>query len=209
MPQHRDEPSRRPVTAAAGSARRHRRAEAEPDKPTFVRSLDDLSGADLAFAGEHGARIATQPDARPGFVIGAPAYAQMRDAGDLRCRLVEALCDVSAADRGRLMGAALLARSLVGAEPLPAALADELERTYRALLRDDREAPVLVSVSEPMPVGVEGPTVEAHGTGSFFRAVHHCWAALYDPRRVLARAQRGLPQVDVDVALVVQRMPRD
>lgn len=175
------------------------------EEAPVVLSLDELSGAEVAFAGALGAAIAERRDAAQGFVIGTPAYAQLRDAGSLGQRLAETLCSMSAADRGRLVGCALHARSLVNAEPLPQALAVELERAYRALVRDDRDAPVVVSVSEPRPVGVEGPVIEAHGTGSFFRAVRHCWAALYDPRRVMARAQRGLPQVDADVALVVER----
>jgi phosphoenolpyruvate synthase/pyruvate phosphate dikinase len=152
--------------------------------------------------------VIVRPLADAGFEIGTSAYARLCDAGTLRQRLADALRGVGAADRGRLIGAALQARGLVGAEPLPDDLAAELERAYRELVRDDRDAPVLVSLSEPSAPGLEGPEIEAHGTGSFFRAVRRCWSAFFDPRRVLARAERGLPQVDGDVAIVVRRLRR-
>jgi len=176
-----------------------------------VRDLDALSGADVAFAGEAGARLAaaaaTAPDPPRGFVIGPAAFAQLRDAGGLCEPLADALSAVDATDRGRLMGAAQLARSLVAAAPLPPALAEELEQAYRALVRDDRDAPVVVSLSEAEPLGVDGPAIEAHGTGGFMRAVRRCWAAQFDARRVYARAVRGLPQLDPGAAVVVRRAP--
>lgn len=216
-PPHRTRRPERPgapprPAARAGPGAAPRPGASARERDAVVRPLGDRSAADVAFAGAAGARLAAEaaasaPGAVRGFVIGAPAFARLHDAGDLRGRLAAALCDVTPSDGGRLMGAAQLARSLVRCEPLPPALADELERAYRALVADDRDAPVAVTLSEATPVGVEAPTVEAHGTGSFFRAVRRCWAAHYDARRVLARAVRGLPQLDAGAAVVVRRLP--
>ncbi|HST39533.1 MAG TPA: PEP/pyruvate-binding domain-containing protein, partial [Conexibacter sp.] len=53
-----------------------------------VRGFDELTRADVAFAGGKGANLGELRHASlpvpPGFVVGAPAYAAFLDAGGLR-----------------------------------------------------------------------------------------------------------------------------
>lgn len=185
------------------------------DEPIAIRPLADLSAEDLPFAGRLGARLGeethTDASAQPGFVIGAPAYAELCDDGDLRLGLAGALADVCVDEPGRLMGAAALARSYVEFEPVPQRLLDEIEQRYAELAPDEPDAPVTVSASftepdlSPLPPGEDDVFHDVRGIGAVEAAVRHCWSALYDARRVFERAKRGQPLVDVDVAVVVQR----
>lgn len=186
-----------------------------PGQPVVIRPLSELSAEDLPFAGHLGARLGedarADDGAQPGFVIGAPAYAELCDGGDLRRALAIALADVCVEDRGRLIGAAALARSYVTYEPVPERLLGAIEEAYGELVRDAPDAAVTVSASftepelPPLEPGDDDVFRDVRGIGAVEAAVRHCWAALFDARRVFERAQRGLPRVDIDVAVVVQR----
>jgi pyruvate,water dikinase len=182
-------------------------------EPPMVRPLADVGAEDYAFAGELGVRLAADRrdglDDAAGFVIGTPAFAALCDGGLLRRRLAVTLADVCVGDCERLMAAASMARSLVTCEPLPSAFIAQLEQAHGRLVHDASDAAVTVSASaaEPhLPPLALGPCERfrhVRGVGSVAQAVRHCWSALFDARRVYARAQRGLSQTDVEIAVVV------
>ncbi|MDO8212559.1 PEP/pyruvate-binding domain-containing protein [Conexibacter sp. CPCC 206217] len=185
------------------------------EQPTSTRPLSQLSFADGAFAGGLGARLSerarTGIDRTPGFVVGTPAYAALCDAGDLSRRLAAALADVCIEEPERLMAAAAVARSLIACEPTPSWIDAEIHQAYHALTPSAAEgARVTVSASfvehelSDLEPGNDDVACDVQGTGAVIQAVRHCWSALYDPRRVYERAKLGLPQLGLDVAVVVQ-----
>lgn len=188
-------------------------------EPPVIRPLSELSLADREFAGGLGAGLAEEArlgiPVAPGFVVGAPAYEELCEAGDLRLRLAFALVDAGGEELGRLMGEAALARSYVAFEPLPERLAAELEEAHAALVGDRPDAPLTVTASftEPdlpqLPPGDDDVFRDVRGAGALEAAVRHCWSSLFDVRRVRERARRCLPPVDIAVAVVVQVQDED
>jgi pyruvate,water dikinase len=77
--------------------------------PIAVRSFDDLSRADVPFAGGKGANLGELTRAGlpvpPGFVVGAPAYAGFCDESGLRERIAAVLRDVDVDDTAALADA--------------------------------------------------------------------------------------------------------
>jgi pyruvate,water dikinase len=83
-----------------------------------IRSFDELGKVDVAFAGGKGANLGELTRAGfpvpPGFVVGAPAYAEFAGGG-LRERIAERLAGVDVDDSEALRRAADEVRALVAA----------------------------------------------------------------------------------------------
>ena len=89
-----------------------------------VKPFAELSRADVAYAGGKGANLGELTAAGlpvpPGFVVGAPAYAEFCEAGGLRQRIMERLKDLDVDDTEALSAAAADVRAMVESEPIPA-----------------------------------------------------------------------------------------
>ena len=182
---------------------------------TFVRPTSALSRDDVAFAGGKGANLGELT--RAGFpvptalVIGAPAYAAFCEANDLRGRLAEVLSELDVDDPGALEAAAAAARELVLSEPMP----PEVERAATAdvaHLTDGGALPVAVRSSATAEdtasasfAGMNESFLNVRGVDEVLDAVRRCWASLFGARSIFYRAERGLGQAEMDIAVVVQR----
>ena len=100
----------------------------EKDKKTealreSIRPFDELSRADVDFAGGKGANLGELTAAGlpvpPGFVIGAPIYAEFVSATGLRERIEAQLEGLDVDDPEALAAEAKAVRALVEAEPVP------------------------------------------------------------------------------------------
>jgi pyruvate,water dikinase len=182
----------------------------------MLRSFESLSGADVAWAGGKGANLgeltrAGQP-VPPGFVIGAPAYAALRDSHRLRESLGELLDGLDVEDTRALQSAAARARELIASAEPSAELVGQIAEGYAALCGEDSDAPVAVRSSataedtaEASFAGMNETYLNVRGREALIDAVRNCWASLFGARTIYYRARRGFDQAGMDIAVVVQR----
>jgi pyruvate, water dikinase len=181
----------------------------------YLRGIGELAREDVAFAGGKGANLGELrraglpvPDA---FVIGAPAYAAFCDAGVLRDLIRSRLADVDVHDSNALREASEDVRGMILAASIP----DEVEREIRASyshLVGEAGVPVAVRSSATAEdtaaasfAGMNESYLNVHGIDALLVAVRRCWASLFGARTIYYRAERGLSQADMDIAVVVQR----
>ena len=161
----------------------------------LVRSLDELTAADLSEAGGKGANLGELrragfmvPD---GFVITTAAYALAAEAA------------------GVTGESPATARVRLAASPMPAGIADAVREAYRAL----GAGPVAVrssATAEDLPdasfAGQQDTILGVTGDDAVLDAVRRCWASLWNDRAVAYRQTHEVPARGLRLAVVVQRM---
>ncbi|HEU5105584.1 MAG TPA: phosphoenolpyruvate synthase [Solirubrobacterales bacterium] len=183
---------------------------------SYTRAFADLRRADVAFAGGKGANLGELAAAGlpvpPGFVIGAPAYAAFCETQALRERIAERMATLDVEDTAALEQAATELRAEIEDEPLPPAVADAIEIAYRDLAGEDPEAAVAVRSSATAEdteaasfAGMNETLLNVRGVEAVLDAVRRCWSSLFGARTIYYRAKQGLPQAEMDIAVVVQR----
>src|SRR2546426_53961 len=161
----------------------------------LVRSLDELSAADLAEAGGRGANLGELRRAHfpvpDGFVITTAAYA------------------LAAESAGVTGETPATARVRLAASPVPAGIADAVREAYRAL-----GAPAVAvrssATAEDLPdasfAGQQDTILGVAGEDAVLDAVRKCWASLWNDRAVAYRQTHDVPARGLRLAVVVQRM---
>ena len=187
---------------------------------TAVVPLSRLTRHEIALAGGKGANLGELTRAGlpvpDGFVVAAPAYAAVRDAGELRTQLEAAVAGVDAASPEALQHAAAHARALVETAPLASELAGAIARAYHALAdaaAGDDDAPAVAVRSSATAedtasasfAGMNETFLNVRGEQQVLDAVRRCWASLFGARTLFYRSVRGFPLADAEIAVVVQR----
>lgn len=182
----------------------------------LVLPFAEIGAADVAAVGGKAASLGELVSAGlpvpPGYVVTTAAFeAALRalDAdGHIRAE-VEAL---RAADHDVIRQASTRLRSRLEQAPLPAPVDRAIAAAY-AQLTGGQPAPVAVrssATSEDGPeasfAGMAQTLLWVRGAEAVGQAVRRCWASLYSPESVSYRARRRLPEDEVAMAVVVQRM---
>ena len=119
------------------------------------------------------------------------------------------------ADAGTLAEVAATVRQVVESAPLPPEVADAVKAAYAALCEEcgQPDLPVAVRSSatsedsaEASFAGLQDTYLWVHGADSVLEHVRRCWASLYSVESVTYRLRRGIPEDDLGMAVVVQRM---
>jgi hypothetical protein len=133
----------------------------------------------------------------PGFCITTAAYQWVA---------AEAI-DVSSLDLDSL---AEQARNAILAAPVPTAVADEVDRAYRALGDDVPVAVRSSATAEDLPwasfAGQQDTFLNVIGTQAVLDAMRRCWASLWTDRAVSYRRTNGIDHAGVRLAVIVQQM---
>ena len=163
----------------------------------LVLPLDDAA-ADLAAVGGKGASLARLARAGlpvpAGFHVTTEAYrsfvALFRDA-------------IDPADPERT-------KALFAGHDVPAPVAEEIRRAYRALGDDVPVAVRSSATAEDLPTlsfaGQQDTYLNIRGGDAVLDAVRRCWASLWNPRAVAYRDEHGVSHDDVALAVVVQEL---
>jgi pyruvate,water dikinase len=181
-----------------------------------VKTFDQLSRADVSWAGGKGANLGELTGAGmpvpPGFVVGAPAYAAFVDETGLRGRLSERLADLDVDDTKALADVTAELRDEIRATPMPDWLAEQVTAAYDQLRGRTKDMPVAVRSSATAEdteaasfAGMNETFLNVRGPEALLDAVRNCWASLFGARTVFYRAKREFGQADMDIAVVVQR----
>jgi len=183
-----------------------------------IRRFEDLSRADVLYAGGKGANLGELTAAGlpvpGGFVVGAPAYAEFCDSGGLRERIAERLGSVDVDDTEELAAATAEVREMIEAEAIPDAVEAAIRSGYEGVAAEagEADAPVAVRSSATAEdteaasfAGMNETFLNVRGADAAVEAVRRCWSSLFGARTVFYRAKRGFGQADMDIAVVVQR----
>src|SRR5947208_14860118 len=161
----------------------------------LVRSLDELTKADLPEAGGKGANLGDLrragfpvPD---GFVITTAAYALAAEAA------------------GVTGGTPATARGRLASSPVPAGIADAVGEAYRALGAPEvavRSSATAEDLPDASFAGQQDTVLSVAGEDAVLDAVRKCWASLWNDRAVAYRQTHDVPPRGLRLAVVVQRM---
>ena len=190
-------------------------ARTSPVTAALARGFADLRRADVDFAGGKGANLGELTAAGlpvpPGFVVGAPAYRAFLDKTGLQARISERLDGLDVDDTAGLDQAAADLRAVLLAAPIPDGVRSAIEVAY-ADLDGDAPPPVAVRSSATAEdtasasfAGMNETFLNVHGADAVVDAVRRCWASLFGARTIFYRAKQGLPQAEMEIAVVVQR----
>jgi pyruvate,water dikinase len=106
-------------------------------------------------------------------------------------------------------------RQVVESAPLPREVADAVTAAYAALCEECGQSDLPVAVrssatsedsAEASFAGLQDTYLWVHGADSVLEHVRRCWASLYSVESVTYRLRRGIPEDDLGMAVVVQRM---
>jgi pyruvate,water dikinase len=161
----------------------------------LVRSLDELTTADLPEAGGKGANLGELRRAHfpvpDGFVITTAAYALAAEAAGVTG-------ETPATARVRL-----------AASPVPAGIADAVGEAYRALGASAvavRSSATAEDLPDASFAGQQDTVLGVRGEDAVLDAVRKCWASLWNDRAVAYRQTHDVPARGLRLAVVVQRM---
>src|SRR5436309_1639134 len=161
----------------------------------LVRSLDELTAADLPEAGGKGANLGELRRAQfpvpDGFVITTAAYALAAEAAGVTG-------ETPATARVRL-----------AASPVPAGIAHAVREAYRALGASEvavRSSATAEDLPDASFAGQQDTMLGVSGEDAVLDAVRRCWASLWNDRAVAYRQSHDVPAEGLRLAVVVQRM---
>ncbi len=175
----------------------------------FARCPDDPSVAGGKGAGLANLSAAGLP-VPPGFVVTTAAFDAVRAVDEIRERIARTLALLDHGDVSALESGAAEVRGLLEAAQLPDDVQTAVRTAYRALGAD---VPVAVRSSASMEdsaqtsfAGQQDTYLWIVGEDAVLAHVQRCWASVYSARSLAYRHDRAIPEDDVRMAVVVQRM---
>jgi pyruvate,water dikinase len=193
-------------------------------KPEYILWLQDLRMHDVdrvggknASLGELISQLSTAGVRVPGgFATTAQAYRDFLHQTGLKDRIEAELARFDAADVDALAEAGARIRGWIMAQPLPAAVQEEIERAYSRLEADSGgSANVAVrssATAEDLPdasfAGQQETFLNITGIDAVVEAIRHVFASLYNDRAISYRVHQGYAHADVALSAGIQRMVR-
>ena len=184
-----------------------------------VLRFADVGLGDVASVGGKGASLGELLRAGirvpNGFVVTTAAFRQAIEHLDADGDIVRRIEALDPADAASLAATTAEIRAIVESAPLPADVADAVTPSYAALCAEsgEHELPVAVRSSatsedsaEASFAGLQDTYLWVHGADSVLEHVRRCWASLYSVESVTYRLRRDIPETDLAMAVVVQRM---
>jgi pyruvate, water dikinase len=167
-------------------------------------------GASLGELLRAGIRVPT------GFAVTTAAFQQTVEHLTVAGRSIpERVAALDPADAEGLAAGTAEVREVLESAPPPAEVAAAVAAAYAALCEEcgDPDLPVAVRSSatsedsaEDSFAGLQDTYLWVHGAESVLEHVRRCWASLYSVESVTYRLRRGIPETDLGMAVVVQRM---
>ena len=185
--------------------------------PSSVKWFDEIALADRPTVGGKGASLGelTRAGIRvpPGFVIPVATFERFLGAIDPAGRIRASIAALEGRDLNALSETAAEVRERIINADLPEHVAEDIARAYRTIARDEGEVPVAVRSSATSEdsaaasfAGLQDTYLWIRGERAVIEHVRKCWASLYNTESVTYRHRLKLPEEQVAMAVVVQRM---
>jgi pyruvate, water dikinase len=182
----------------------------------WIYALEELGQEHLDLVGKKCANLGemTKLGMRvpPGFAISVDGFEEYMRATGLGAR-IEAYFASQGADLKksiqRQMDASRVAKEMIAETPLPASIADEIERNYEALCvrcdAPDLAVAVRSSGSVSMPGQME-TYLHVRGGSEVTRRVLEVWESTFNTRAIAFRLEKGMPVDKTPIGVAVIRM---
>jgi pyruvate, water dikinase len=149
-----------------------------------------------------------------GFAVTTHAYADMLEAHGLRGEIAKRADRIVADDVGGQAVIAREIRELITALPIPVAISGAIRSGYRTLCKQGaRDMAVAVrssATAEDLPdasfAGQGDTYLWVVGEDAVLDRVKSCWASLFTARAISYRAKQALGQLDLAMAVGIQKM---
>lgn len=183
----------------------------------FILWFPELSLAERPVVGGKSASLGELTRARvpvpPGFAVTTAAFEAFLASTDPDGQMRAA---IGALDERDNLGIAALGeriRRRIVESPVPDDVAASIREHYRRLSRDAGECPVAVrssatceDSSDASFAGLQDTYLWTVGEEDVIKRVRACWASLYNSESISYRLRLGLPEAELAMAVVVQRM---
>ena len=166
-------------------------------------------GASLGELLRAGIRVPT------GFTVTTAAFRQAIEHLDAQGDIVRRIVALDPSDAATLAATTAEIRRVVESAPLPADVADAVSASYAALCAESGEHDLPVAVrssatsedsADASFAGLQDTYLWVRGATEVLEQVRRCWASLYSVESVTYRLRRDIPETDLAMAVVVQRM---
>jgi pyruvate,water dikinase len=177
-----------------------------------------IGQGDIALVGSKGASLGelTQADlpVPPGFIITANGYRDFFETQGLTKAIKQSLTGIKPEDSKALQKVARAIQRQILSTLVPPNIREQIETAYRRL-REHQGAGIAVAVrpsiaTENVPDTNFAGQLETYlnvvGADAVTRAVHQCWASLFDAHAIYYRMMHNFDHFALDVAVVVQTM---
>jgi pyruvate,water dikinase len=127
----------------------------------------------------------------------------------LRNQIATLLADLDVSDRPALEAAAAEIRRLITSAELPEDVASAIRTAHAQAVPGPvavRSSATAEDLAEASFAGQQDTYLNVEGEADILRAVQRCWASLFEDRAISYRVSNGFGQLDVGIAVVVQRM---
>jgi pyruvate, water dikinase len=181
----------------------------------YLTWFRDISLADRPSVGGKGASLGELTRAGiavpPGFAVTTSAFEMALAAIDPSGAIRSAIEHVDGADHAAVSAVAEPIREQFAAAALPEQLTRTIVAAYRELAGSDGPVAVRSSATsedsaEASFAGLQDTYLCVQGAESLIRSLCSCWASLYSLESVTYRLRLGLPERQVAMGVVVQRM---
>ena len=180
---------------------------------SLVAPLTYFRREDLALAGGKGANLGELLragfDVPPGFVITTAAYDLLLSSGGLQGQFHDLLAFLKPDDADLPARISRKICEIIEHAPVPEAVETETINAYRNL-GGGTVAVRSSATAEDLPgtafAGQQETFLNIIGETALLESVRACWASLWSERAILYRAQWGVEQASVKLAVVVQQM---
>lgn len=184
--------------------------------PSFIRRLSDLTLADRPSVGGKSASLGELSRAGiavpPGFVVTTAAFEKFLHAADPSGQIRKEVAGLDCSDPARVAKASGNIRERIRNMPVPAGVAEEMQSNYRSLAENHPPAVAVRSSatcedSETASfAGLQDTYLWVTGEDRLQDQVRACWASLYNSESISYRQRLGLPENQISMAVVIQRM---
>lgn len=178
----------------------------------YTQPFSQLKKTDADIAGGKGASLGEMTQAGipvpPGFVVLASTFSEFLQQNNLNTRITQAIQEVNYEDTQALEELSRALEKDILAAQMPEALEQELLEHFDMLEAKTvavRSSATAEDSSEASWAG-ELNTYLHVSREDVAQHVKQCWASLYTPRALFYRHEKGMLEIDVAVAVVIQKM---
>jgi pyruvate,water dikinase len=188
-----------------------------PSSNTHVEWFEDIRIASRPTVGGKGASLGELAHAGirvpPGFVVTTGAFEASLAALDRDGEIRRTVSALDGKDLVRIGHVTLGIRERIERAPLPAAIEKSIVDAHARLCEADGNAPVAVRSSATSEdsaaasfAGLQDTLLWVRGAEAVIAALRACWASLYSVESVSYRLRLGMPESQVAMGVVIQRM---
>ncbi|WP_342357785.1 PEP/pyruvate-binding domain-containing protein [Nesterenkonia sp. AY15] len=184
----------------------------------LLQFFDDGGTADLSRLGGKGMSLVTMTDAGmpvpPGFIVTTAAYDLFIDQAHIREDIHRLLDGLNPSLPAEVDNVSAEIREEICSRPVPEALRESTRSGYDSLQsRFPQTVPVAVrssATAEDLPdasfAGQQDTYLWLCSFADVSEHIRKCWASLYTSRAIIYRLKNGIPEDDLSMGVVVQKM---